>query len=142
MAATILIADDYEDNLEVLRLMLAAADYQIREARDGQECVRMAKEQRPDLIMIDLSMPVLDGWAVFAELKADPKTAAVPCVAVTAYGEADRERAMQTGFNGYLSKPFRGAELLELVAWLLARPNAKAYTAEKSLNHPEMVGES
>ena len=78
MAATILIADDYEDNLEVLRLMLAAADYQIREARDGQECVRMAKEQRPDLIMIDLSMPVLDGWAVFAELKADPKTAAVP----------------------------------------------------------------
>ncbi|MGH9958500.1 MAG: response regulator [Pyrinomonadaceae bacterium] len=144
MAATILIADDYEDNLEVLRIMLAAADYQIREARDGQECVQMAKDQPPDLVMIDLSMPVLDGWAVFAELKADPKTAAVPCVAVTAYGEADRERAMHAGFNGYLSKPFRGAELLEIVALLLSNPTAKAFTAHSSnqISNQTMVGES
>lgn len=126
MAATILIADDYEDNLEVLRLMLAAADYQIREARDGQECVRMAREQPPDLIMVDLSMPGLDGWAVFQELKADAKTAAIPCVAVTAYGEPDRERALGIGFNGFLSKPFHSAELLDIVSRLLAPLQTKA----------------
>ena len=58
MAATILIADDYEDNRELLRLLLAAADYQVREATNGSECLAMAKEQPPDLIMMDLSMPV------------------------------------------------------------------------------------
>ncbi len=130
MAPTILIADDYEDNLEVLRLMLAAAEYQIREARDGRECVQMAKDQPPDLIMVDLSMPVLDGWAVFQELKTDSKTASIPCVAVTAYGDVDRDRALQAGFNGYLSKPFRGAELLDTVANLLSGEPAKAYAAE------------
>lgn len=132
MPPTILIADDYEDNLEVLRLMLAAAEYQILEARDGQECVRMARNQRPDLIMIDLSMPVLDGWAVFQELKASELTAGIPCVAVTAYGDADRERALQVGFNGYLSKPFRGAELLDMVATFLPGNQANIYAAENA----------
>jgi CheY-like chemotaxis protein len=120
MPATILIADDYEDNLELMRLLLAAGDYQVREARNGTECVTMAREQRPDLIMIDLSMPLLDGWAVFKELQDDERTAAIPCVAVTASGEEDRERALKNGFSEYISKPFRGAHLLETVASLLA----------------------
>ncbi len=141
MAATILIADDYEDNLEVLRLMLVAADYEICEARDGQECVLMAKERLPDLIMVDLSMPVLDGWAVFRELKADAKTAGIPCIAVTAHGDTNRDRALQNGFNGYLSKPFSGAELLDTVAGLLAQPPAKAYSAE-TLAPLEVIGDS
>ncbi len=123
MSATILIADDYEDNLELLRLLLAAGDYQVREARNGTECVTMAREQRPDLIMIDLSMPLLDGWAVFKELQDDERTAAIPCVAVTASGEEDRERALKTGFSEYISKPFRGVHLLETVASLLAVQN-------------------
>lgn len=139
MAATILIADDYEDNLELLRLLLRAADYQVSEARNGRECLTLARAQRPDLIMIDLSMPVLDGWAVFQELKADESTAAIPCVAVTAYGDSDRERALQIGFNDYLSKPFRGAELLETVGRLLA-PQAKAYVAENS--RQEVISDS
>jgi CheY-like chemotaxis protein len=120
MAATILIADDYEDNLELLQLLLTAAGYQVNEARNGQECLTQALEQPPDLIMIDLSMPVLDGWEVFRQLKTNGSTARIPCVAVTAFGDSDRYRALETGFDAYLSKPFRGAELLETVAQLLA----------------------
>ena len=130
MAATILIADDYEDNLEVLRLMLAAAEYQILEARDGQQCLLLAKEQSPDLIMVDLSMPVLDGWGVFGELRANAETASIPCVAVTAYGDTDRERALKIGFNAYLSKPFRGTELLETVSRLLSEPKPNSFVGE------------
>jgi CheY-like chemotaxis protein len=119
MPANILIADDYEDNRELLRLILATADYDVCEARDGGECLRMAKEQRPDLIMMDLSMPIMDGWRVFQELKADQRTRGIPCVAVTAYAEPDRERALKAGFSDYLSKPFRSGELLETVRRLL-----------------------
>ena len=129
MAATILIADDYEDNLELLRLMLEAGDYRVREARDGRECVTMAREELPDLIMIDLSMPFLDGWGVLEELQNDERTAAIPCVAVTAYGEFDRQRALQVGFNGYLAKPFRSAELLEVTRNLLGSADGGVKTS-------------
>jgi len=80
----------------------------------------MARKLRPDLIMVDLSMPVLDGWEMFRALRADERTAAILCIAVTAHGENDRDRALRAGFNAYLSKPFRGSELLETVARLLS----------------------
>jgi len=133
MAATILIADDYEDNLELLRLMLVAADYHVIEARNGAECLKLARKMRPDLILVDLSMPVLDGWEMFRALRADELTAAIPCIAVTAHGDADRVRALRIGFNAYLSKPFRGSELLETVAGLLSSPSAATYATESSL---------
>lgn len=120
MPATILIADDYEDNLELLRFLLTTAGYHVKEARNGKECLSEAQAQPPDLIMIDLSMPVLDGWEVVLQLKTNGLTARIPCVAVTAFGDSDRYRALETGFDAYLSKPFRGAELLETVAKLLA----------------------
>ena len=120
MPTTILIADDYEDNLELLRLLLTAAGYEVKEARNGQQCLTAARAFSPDLIMVDLSMPVLDGWEVFSQLKADVLTAQIPCVAVTAFGDSDREEALKAGFNAYLSKPFRGAELLETVSQLLS----------------------
>lgn len=126
MAATILIADDYEDNLELLRLMLEAGAYRVREARDGRQCVNMALAEPPDLIMIDLSMPLLDGWGVFQELQNDERTAEIPCVAVTAYGDSDRERALRTGFDGYIAKPFRSSELLEVVSSLIGTGETKS----------------
>ena len=119
MAANILIADDYEDNRELLRFLLTGADYAVREARNGRECIAMARQQPPDLIMVDLSMPMLDGWGVFRELKADEQTSRIPCIAVTAYADSDRERALKTGFDAYLSKPFHTGELLETVRRLL-----------------------
>jgi two-component system, cell cycle response regulator len=125
MPASILIAEDYDDNRELLRVLLSGAAYDVREAKNGLECLSMAKEQPPDLIMIDLSMPVLDGWALFRELKADAITAHIPCVAVTAQADSDRERALQTGFSAYVSKPFRSEELLKTVAKLIS-PNRAA----------------
>ncbi len=140
MAAKILIADDYEDNLELLRLLLVAADYQVIEARNGAECLKLAREMRPDLIMVDLSMPVLDGWEVVRALRADELTASILCIAVTAHGDADRDRALRAGFNAYLSKPFRGVELLETVARLLPPRQAGTYPAESSLTR-EIISE-
>lgn len=116
MMPTILIAEDYDDNRELLRLILSAAHYEVREAKNGHECVVMARENPPDLVMVDLSMPELDGWQVFHELKADPHTAHIPCVAVTAHTQVDCERALKTGFTAYVTKPFRTEDLLETVA--------------------------
>jgi CheY-like chemotaxis protein len=121
MPASILIADDYDDNRELLRLMLETAGYTIREARNGRECVSMALDDPPDLLLIDLSMPVLDGWSAFRELRADERTRRIPCVAITAYVDSTRERTIETGFDGYISKPYRSRELLDTVARLLAR---------------------
>jgi CheY-like chemotaxis protein len=119
MPRTILIADDYEDNRELLRVLLASAQYEVLEAANGRDCLKIAREQRPDLIMIDLSMPVLDGWGVFRELKSDERTSKIPCVAVTARADTDRERALKSGFTAYLTKPYRTLELLEIVRQLL-----------------------
>jgi len=120
MANTILIADDHDDNRELLQILLAGAGYEVREARDGSECLAIAREHLPDLIVMDLSMPGLDGWGVFRELKADQRTVEIPCMAVTAHADLDRGAALKTGFNAYVSKPFSSEDLLETVASLLA----------------------
>jgi CheY-like chemotaxis protein len=120
MPARILIADDYDDNRELLRLMLEGDGHAVREARNGRECVEMAQADPPDLCLIDLSMPLLDGWGVLRELRADARTSHIPCVAVTAFADAGRGRKESTEeFDAYLSKPFRGKDLLELVERML-----------------------
>ena len=91
MPASILIADDYEDNRELLRLMLEAVGYRVREASNGRECISMAQAEMPDILLVDLSMPVLDGWGVLRELRADERTTHLPCVAVTAFADPTRE---------------------------------------------------
>lgn len=120
MPATILIADDHDDNRELLLLLLSGAGYDVREARDGSECLAIARDVTPDLIVIDLSMPVLDGWQVFQELKADQRTKDIPCMAVTAHAELDRNQALDTGFTAYVSKPYSSEALLKTVAMVLA----------------------
>jgi two-component system cell cycle response regulator DivK len=132
MPPLILIADDYEDNLELLRLILVTAGYEVLEARDGQECVELACSRLPDLIMVDLSMPKLDGWAVFNILSADHRTREIPCVAVTAYAEMDRLQARNASFSGYLSKPFQSTKLLDKVARLLSRRAIELTVVEPS----------
>lgn len=119
MRPTILIAEDYDDNRELLRLVLAGANYEVREARNGQECLDLACQNPPDLIMVDLSMPELDGWEVFKALRANSQTAHIPCVAVTAHNERDRFRALQSGFSDFVSKPYKTEELLLTVERLV-----------------------
>jgi CheY-like chemotaxis protein len=118
---TILIAEDYDDNRELLRLILSGAKYQVQEATNGLECVMSARQDPPDLIMVDLSMPELDGWEVFRILKADPATAHIPCIAFTAYSESDCERALKAGFAAFVGKPFRTEEMLETLSRVLRR---------------------
>ena len=122
MSASILIADDYEDNRELLRLILETAGYRVREARNGRECVTMAREAVPDLFLIDLSMPVLDGWGALAELRAMAETRGVPCIAITAFDEANRSSARAAAaqdFDAFITKPFRSKDLLETIARLV-----------------------
>jgi two-component system cell cycle response regulator DivK len=122
--ATILIADDHDDSRELMQLLLSGAGYEVREARDGSECLVLARDRRPDLIVIDLSMPVLDGWGVFQELKADQLTKTIPCMAVTAHPDLDWGRALKTGFSAYVSKPFSSDVLLKTVATVLSESQA------------------
>ena len=119
MPPTILIADDHDDNRELLQLLLMGAGYEVKEARDGSECLTIARQEPPDLIVMDLSMPVLDGWGVFRELKTDNRTESIPCMAVTAHAELNRIQALETGFSAYVSKPFSSELLLKTVASLL-----------------------
>ena len=123
----ILIADDYDDNRELLRLMLETAGYSVREARDGRECVAAAREELPDIVLIDLSMPVLDGWGTLDALRAEEGTRRLHCIAVTAFAaDQDRQRALDAGFDAYLAKPYRSKDLLDLVERILRESGARA----------------
>lgn len=120
MPRSILIADDYEDNRELLRLMLESEGYTIREARNGHEAVELARADSVSLALIDLSMPQLDGWGALRQLRADERTRAIPCIAVTAFASnQDRQLALAAGFDAYISKPYRAKDLLELVEHFL-----------------------
>jgi CheY-like chemotaxis protein len=121
MPANILIVDDYADNRELLRLMLEAVGHHVREAEDGHAGVEMASAETPDLILVDLAMPKLDGWGVLRELRAQESTRLTPCVAVTASADMQLTQPSQD-FDAYLPKPFRRSELIETVDRLLARP--------------------
>jgi len=138
MPASILIADDYDDNRELLRLILESSGYTLMEARNGRECVDVARDTQPDIALIDLSMPVLDGWSALREMRADERTRAIPCVAVTAFAaEEDRERALDAGFDDYLAKPYRAKDILEIIANLLAaRATEQCATTTQSIADP------
>jgi CheY-like chemotaxis protein len=100
--------------------MLESAGYSVRETRDGNEFLAAAQAELPDIALIDLSMPVLDGWGTLDALRADERTRRLHCIAVTAFAaEKDRQRALEAGFDAYLSKPYRSKDLLDLVERIL-----------------------
>jgi two-component system cell cycle response regulator DivK len=117
---TVLIADDKPKGRELVRTVLEKHGYAIIEASDGEEALRLARESRPDLIILDLHMPVLDGFGVIEALRRDDSFAATPVMALTASAmQGDRERAMALGFTGYVTKPIRLGFLREEVDRLL-----------------------
>jgi CheY-like chemotaxis protein len=118
---TILLVEDVEDNRGIIRQVAGRMKLRLIEAADGAEGVRMAREQRPALILMDLSLPVLDGWAATAVLKGDPATAHIPVIALTAHAmEGDEQRAREAGVDGYMTKPISIVSLKELLTRLLA----------------------
>lgn len=106
MAARILVIEDNAANLELVRYLLSYSGYAVLQARDGAQGVALAWQERPDLIVCDLQLPVLDGYEVLARLRKNPDTSGALIVAVTAFSMPnDRQKVMTTGFDGYLSKP-------------------------------------
>jgi CheY-like chemotaxis protein len=117
---TVLIADDKTTGRELVRAVLEKAGFHMIEASDGLEALSAARENRPDLIILDLHMPGLDGFGVVRELRRDALFASTPVVALTASAmQGDRERAMSAGFTGYITKPIHLAALRSEIERLL-----------------------
>lgn len=118
--ARILIVDDEMQNLELMEAMLTSSGYEVFLAQEGEEALRLARERRPDLILLDLMMPGLSGFEVCARVKTDPQTGGIPVLFVTALNQiSDKERAMAAGGDDFLTKPFQRTELLTRVEALL-----------------------
>ena len=121
---TILVVDDTKDILLVVARRLKSWGYESLTADSGEEGLKIAQEQLPDLVLLDIMMPKMKGRDVCARLKADPKTAHIPVIFLTALGLADHIKAgMDLGAEDYIVKPFEPAELKELIAVVLARHN-------------------
>jgi CheY-like chemotaxis protein len=117
----ILIAEDNAVNRELLRELLEMRGYTVVEACDGEETLRMIEQTQPDLLLLDIGMPVLDGFAVVRKIRENPRLASLPVVAVTAYAmQGDRERILNSNFDGYLSKPVNSRSLAEELDRLLS----------------------
>ena len=102
----ILVIEDNEDNLDMLSRRLERKGFEVIFAVDGAQGLHLVRSDRPDLILLDLDIPVLDGWEVARMLKSDPATAAVPIIALTAFAmPGDREKALEAGCDEYASKP-------------------------------------
>lgn len=108
----ILIAEDNPASREFLIELLGSQGYELLVTEDGESAIRKAREEPPDLVLLDIQMPRMDGFEVLKRLRADPRTASLPIVACTAYAmHGDEEKAMAAGFDGYITKPIRAAAL-------------------------------
>lgn len=123
----VLLVEDTEDNRFMMRRLLEMSGYSVVEARNGEEAVQMAREKRPRLILMDLSLPIIDGLAATRRIRELPNFEHVPIVAVSAHDTADfHAEAMAAGCNSYITKPIDFGELESLIDRLLSK-NAKAY---------------
>jgi two-component system cell cycle response regulator DivK len=113
---TILLVEDNEDNRAVYSLFLRYHGYTVVEAHDGRQALRLAETVLPDLVLMDVSIPVIDGWEATRRLKASAATAAIPVIAVTAHADPEyRERATLAGCDAYVAKPCEPSRLLGIV---------------------------
>jgi CheY-like chemotaxis protein len=118
----VLIAEDNPVNRELLRELLELRAYTVLEACDGQEALRLIEQTQPELMLLDIGMPGMDGFAVVRRIRENPRLAQLPVVAVTAYAmRGDQERILSAGFDGYLSKPINPSSLIQELDRLLNR---------------------
>jgi len=120
MTQRILVVEDQEDNRRILCDLLISAGFDLIEARTGEEGVRLAEVERPDLILMDVQMPVLDGYDATRLIKAQPDLCNIPIIIVTSYAlSGDEAKAKAAGADGYVAKPFSPRVLLATVRDLL-----------------------
>jgi CheY-like chemotaxis protein len=118
--AKILLVEDNETNRDMLSRRLVRKGYEVVMALDGQQAVEMATSENPDLILMDMSLPVIDGWEATRRVKADGATRTIPVIALTAHAMAgDREKAIEAGCDDYDTKPIDLGRLLEKITVLL-----------------------
>ena len=123
MSQRILVIEDHEDNRQILRDLFTSVDFEVIEAADGETGLAAAAAHRPDLILIDIQLPDIDGYEAARRLKADTLLHAIPIIAVTSYalaGEADTARA--AGCDAYIPKPYSPRQLLAKVRQYLTSP--------------------
>lgn len=122
----ILLVEDHEELWDFLSRRLQRRGFEVELAHDGQEGLAKAQELKPDVILLDMNLPVMDGWTAARELRADPATARIPIIALTAHAMAgDRDRVLEAGCDDYHPKPVDFARLLEQIdAALLKRDEA------------------
>ena len=121
----ILYVEDNEDNVYVVKNRFARVGYSVLVANDGEQGVAMATAEQPDLILMDLGLPVLDGWEATRQIKAQPETQHIPIIALTAHAMAgDREKALAAGCDDFDTKPVEMPRLLEKVRALLPKEEA------------------
>jgi CheY-like chemotaxis protein len=122
---TVLLVEDNELNRDMLSRRLARQGYQVLQAVDGRQGVEAARAGRPDLVLMDMSLPVLDGWEATRQLKSDPGTRGIPVIALTAHAmSGDREKALEAGCDDYDTKPVEWDRLLAKVEAALGRRGA------------------
>jgi len=113
MSRCILVVEDQEDNRQIVRDLLTTTNYEVMEAENGQEALAAVAKQRPDLILMDIQLPVMDGYEATRRIKADPALAAIPVIAVTSYAlSGDEEKARAAGCDDFVPKPFSPRQLL------------------------------
>ena len=124
---TVLVVDDNQLNLELVTEVLSAAGYVIRQAASGEQALQSVRCEPPDLILMDIGLPGMDGHAAVRALKADPATAPIPTVALTAFAMAgDEQQALDSGFDGYITKPLHTRTLARTVARFLEQGGPSA----------------
>lgn len=120
MTKRILMVEDTEDNRQLLRDLITSVGYDLIEAADGAAGVAMAAEQKPDLILMDIQLPIMDGYEATRRIKADPSLRHIPIIAVTSYAlSGDEAKARSAGCDAYIAKPFSPRQLLTQVRELL-----------------------
>ena len=114
MSKRILVVEDQEDNRQIVRDLLTANDYEMTEAENGEEALAAVVKDRPDLILMDIQLPVMDGYEATRRIKADPSLRSIPIIAVTSYAllSGDEEKARAAGCIDFVPKPFSPRHLL------------------------------
>lgn len=122
----VLVVEDNLDNYELVRTILKLADYDTFLAVNGRDGVNAARKQKPDLILMDMSLPEMDGWNATRLIRQDPETAHIPMIALTVHTlPIERQRALEAGVDAYLPKPYDASQLIRLVESTLKKSKEK-----------------
>jgi two-component system, cell cycle response regulator DivK len=121
MSKRILVVEDQPDNRQIIRDMLASTDYEIAEAQDGEQALAAVAKARPDLILIGIQLPIMDGYEVTRQIKANPAMRSIPIIAVTSYAlNGEEKKARAVGCDDYVPKPFSPRQLLAKIRQYLS----------------------